>query len=180
MVYRTRVFLHVSDPYLKSLVPSVTSTLASTTARSTSTSYLSHFKKWKVWCSQFVEVNYFPADEIYVALYLVNLLQSGSSFSTIQSTFYAISFFHKLNIGANTCDSPFLRSVLSGCKRIDAAKPRTSKHRLPVLPEHLQSLVSRFAGPSASLSDIRDVTFCLLGFAEFMRFNELSSIMWSQ
>ena len=51
-------------------------------------------------------------------------------------------------------------------------------HRLPTLPEHLVSLTSHFAGPSASLSDIRNVTFCLIGFAGFLRFDENSNIKW--
>jgi len=49
---------------------------------------------------------------------------------------------------------------------------------LPILPEHLDRLVSRFAGSSASLSDIRDVTLCLVGFAGFLRFNEICNIKW--
>ena len=42
----------------------------------------------------------------------------------------------------------------------------------------LLALVSRCAGPSASLSDIRDVTLCLIGFAGFLRFNEICNIKW--
>ena len=46
------------------------------------------------------------------------------------------------------------------------------------MPEHLVALVNRFATPSASLGDIRDVCFCLLAFAGFLRFDELSSLRW--
>lgn len=49
---------------------------------------------------------------------------------------------------------------------------------MPILPEHLKSLVSSFAGPRASLSDLRDVTLCLVGFAGFFRFNELCHMKW--
>ena len=37
----------------------------------------------------------------------------------------------------------------------------------------------RFATPPASLGDIRDVCFCLLAFAGFLRFDELSRLRWS-
>ena len=57
----------------------------------------------------------------------------------------------------NPCVSGFLKAVLKGCKRRDIAKARVPKQKSPILPEHLLALVSRFAGPSASLSDIRDV-----------------------
>ena len=48
----------------------------------------------------------------------------------------------------------------------------------PILPEHLVTLVSKFAGDSASLSDIRDVTLCLLGFAGFFRYSDISNLKW--
>ena len=44
------------------------------------------------------------------------------------------------------------------------------------MPEHLVALINRFATPSASLGDIRDVCFCLLAFAGFLRFDELSRL----
>lgn len=47
------------------------------------------------------------------------------------------------------------------------------------MPEHLVALVNRFATPSASLEDIRDVCFCLLAFAGFLRIDELSRLRWS-
>ena len=81
------------SPELAHFVPCVTTALASSTTASTSRLYVSHFKKWKLWCAQFPEVNDFPAQDCYVALYLVNLLQSGITFSTINSAFYAINFF---------------------------------------------------------------------------------------
>ena len=52
------------------------------------------------------------------------------------------------------------------------------RKRLPICPSHLHALVSKFAGPDALLPDIRDVCFCLIGFAGFLRFNELCSIRW--
>ena len=52
-------------------------------------------------------------------------------------------------------------------------------NRVPILPEHLVASVNRFATPSASLGDIRDVCFCLLAFAGFLRFDELSRLRWS-
>ena len=51
------------------------------------------------------------------------------------------------------------------------------------MPEHLVALVNagvkRFARPSASLGDIRDVRFCLLAFVVILRYDELSRLRWS-
>ena len=160
-------------------MPGLVSALSQSVAPSTLKSYFSCFKKWKRWCSQFPEVKYFPASETYLGLYLVQLLQSGYSFTSIQSTLYAIGFFHKSCGLQNPCDSKFLKAVAQGCKRLDCKSNSVSRQKSPILPEHLSSLVSRFAGPRASLSDIRDVTLCLVGFAGFFRFNELCNIKWS-
>ena len=132
----------------------------------------------KLWCAQFPEVNDFPAQDCYVALYLVNLLQSGFTFSTINSSFYAINFFHTACGVMNPCVSGFVKAVLKGCKRLAIAKARVPKQESPILPEHQLALVSRFAGPSASLSDIHDITLCLIGFAGFLRFNEICNLKW--
>ena len=48
----------------------------------------------------------------------------------------------------------FVKAVLKGCKRLDIAKVRAPKQKSLIFPEHLLALVSRFAGPSASLPDI--------------------------
>ena len=46
----------------------------------------------------------------------------------------------------------------------------------PITVEHLQSLIERFGGKEVSLADIRALTFCLLHFARFLRFDELSCL----
>ena len=113
----------------------------------------------------------------YVALYLISLVQSGSSYSPIQQASYSRSFFHNASGVSNPCKSAFLLAILEGCKRV-ASKP-SKLNRLPILLEHLVALVIRFATPSASLGDISDVCFCLLAFAGLLRFDELSRIRWS-
>ena len=52
-------------------------------------------------------------------------------------------------------------------------------NRQPILPEHIVKLVARFGGSSASLADIRDVGFCLVAFAGFLRYDELSRLKWT-
>ena len=73
--------------------------------------------------------------------------------------------------------SGFVKVVLKDCKGLDIAKVRVPQQKSPILPD-LLALVSRFAGPSASLSDIRDVALCLIGFAGFLRFNEICNLKW--
>ena len=43
----------------------------------------------------------------------------------------------------------------------------------PVTPEVIQLLFAKYGSSSASLSDLRVLTLCVLGYAGFFRFNEL-------
>ena len=149
--------------------------LAASRAPSTVKGYHTHFRKWKAWAAKFPEVEYFPASDNHFALYLISLLQSGYSVSTIVSTFYSINFFHSSCAVRNPCNSGFVKAILEGCKRL-AANSVSSKKRLPICPEHLHALVLKFAGVDASLLDIHDVCICLVAFAGFLRFNELAYI----
>ena len=63
--------------------------------------------------------------------------------------------------------------MLAGAKRILAH--RTQKKE-PITPAILEQLVSKFASKEAPLSDIRIVTICLIGFAGFLRFNEIANL----
>ena len=83
----------VHHPALESLRTHIPAVLAHSKAPSTFKTYHGCFKRWKSWASGFPEVIYFPAQEEHVALYLFSLVQSGSSYSSIQQAFYSISFF---------------------------------------------------------------------------------------
>ena len=114
----TNKFRFLANPWLQSLAKQIPSVLAGSRAPSTTKGSLSYFQKWKAWASLFPECKYFPANETYVSLYLLNLMQSGYSFSSITSAFYAISFFHNSCDVPNPCDSKFLKRVLEACKRL--------------------------------------------------------------
>ena len=147
-------FANVLNPQIKSLEPGLSNVLANSVSLTTSKTYDSYYKKWKAWVTQFPATKLFPADELYVALYLVTLLQSGFSFTTINLAFYSINFFHRSCGIDKLSHCSFLKAVLMGCKRLDLLNNRASKRKAPILPEHLDALVSKFAGPEATLSVI--------------------------
>ena len=103
-----------SNQALKPLVKLIPNLLAVSRAPSTLKGYHAHFQKWKAWAARFSEVIFFPALELHVALYLISLIQSGYSFTTISLAYYSISFFHKSCAVPNPCDSSFLKAVLEG------------------------------------------------------------------
>ena len=73
----------------------------------------------------------------------------------------------------DTTSHPLVVQVLAGIKR-KLACPTTKKE--PITPEILLTLVSKFGQQDALLSDIRTLCACLLGFAGFFRFDELTKL----
>ena len=56
----------------KSLLSKV---LTESRENSTTKTYSSYFEKWKIWATQFAEVNILPADEFHIVLYMMLMLQ---------------------------------------------------------------------------------------------------------
>ena len=161
---------------MKSVPSHLPMLLATFRAPSIVKAYHSQFKKWKAWTDKFSEVNFFPANELHIALYLVSLIQSGVSHNVVQKIFYVIFFFYNCCANFNPCNRNFLKSLLVASNRI--APPRVTNRKRPILPHRLHLIAKKFASPGAALSDIRDVCFCLISFAGFLRFDETSNLKW--
>ena len=85
----------------------------------------------------------------------------------------ALSWAHQLACVKDPTQCLLVKQVLEGAKRILAH--RTQKKE-PITPAILEQLVSKFAGKEASLSDIRIIAICLIGFAGFLRFNQIANL----
>ena len=101
----------VHHPALESLRTHIPAVLAHSKAPSTFKTYHGCFKRWKSWASGFSEVTYFPAQEEHVALYLISLVQSGSSYPSIQQACYSLGFFHSACGVSNHYKSAFLLAI---------------------------------------------------------------------
>ena len=77
---------------------------------------------------------------------------------------YALSCVNQIATVEDSTTHPLVVQVLAGIKR-KLACATTKKE--PITPEILLTLVSKFGQQDASLSDIRTLTICLLGFAGF-------------
>ena len=141
--------------------------------QSTVKNYSYSFNRWKKWASSFPEISTFPADATYVALYLLSLGQSASTSSPINSAFYSISWAHKLAGVEDPTSQQLPKLVRESLLR---SLGHGDNKKWPVTTEMLQSLVSRFLTVNASLLDIRFLTFCLIAYAGFLRFDELINI----
>ena len=113
-----------------------------------------------------------PASPIHIALYLSNLLDSGSTYSTVSSAVYSIKWAHEMCGQIDPTNNSFVESLVESAKR--TAKPVVNK-KDPVTTDILIRLCSMFHF-STDLLVVRDLLMTLLGFSGFLRFNELSQL----
>ena len=88
-------------------------------------SYFYVFKRWE----QFISLHghcAIPAQPVQVALYLISLLNNGSSFHPICNAVYVIKWAHEINGLPDPTTNTFVSSVLEASKRI-AVKPNEKK-----------------------------------------------------
>jgi len=86
----------------------------------------------------------------------------------------ALKWFHSFSLsnGANPLDSPICHNLLEAARR---DKPVSVK-KVHVSAEIIKSIIDKFAGPSANFKDVRVACICLLEYAGFFRYDELSNI----
>ena len=163
----------ISDPELRELAEYLPLVALQSRAPSTAKKYAGAFCRWRTWAATKPQVNPFPAKPIHVGLYLSYLIQKANTSSPVEEVVNALSWAHNLACVEDPTGHPLVKQVLEGAKRILAHK--TDKKE-PITPEILKALVDKYATTHATLSDIRTLTICLLGFAGFFRYNELAKI----
>lgn len=163
-------FQQVEDGRLRALVQDLPAVLLKSKAVSTARKYEKGFNTWRKWASQFKEIVIFPASSVHVSLFFLSLIQESSSCSTIDEVHYGLKWVHDLAGLPDPCNSSLVLPLIESAKRLLSVPV---KKKEPVTPEAIQLLVSKYGSSSASLSDLRVLTLCLLGYAGFFRFNEL-------
>ena len=126
----------------------------------------------KRWAVGHQEVSPFPAKPTHVALYLSYLTQKAKTATPLEEAVSALLWAHCMATVENVTCHPLVVQVLAGAKKLLAHKAKKE----PLRPDHLAALVENFGTKDASLADIRALTFRLLGFAGFLRFDELSKL----
>ena len=100
------------------------------------------------------------------------MIQMGTSFPTLTQMCYGVRSAHKLTDYKDPLKAPLVRAIYDSAKRI-LSKPTTKKE--PITPFHLKKLARKFGHKSATLSDLRLLSICTLGFG-FLRYSELTNI----
>lgn len=108
-----------------------------------------------------------------VSLYLFDKVSSSASASSLASAVYGIRWAHHIAGLESPTDHLFVKQILEAGKRL-YGKPR--QPRKPISLDTLREIVLKFGTVRASLSDLRLCFIFLVGFAGFLRCDELIHI----
>lgn len=115
---------------------------------------------------------YLPCKGINVALFLVSLLNSNTSYSVMSSYVYSIKYFHELYCMPDPTCHQCVKNLLECCKRRNY-RPRAKKD--VVCATDIRELFVKYLG-NKDLMVLRDLTIIVLCFAAFLRYDEVSSL----
>ena len=160
---------------LRQLVAKLPAILSASREKSTITAYNYAFKRFKSWAKNFIELSYLPASSKSIALYVLALLQSGKSHSVIKQSLCSISWFHKMAGLEDQTKSNMVSVVAEGSKRLSSEPIKKIE---PMTPEILLSIRNYCQRPDGTFSilDQRNISFCIVAYAGFFRFAEVSKI----
>jgi integrase len=140
-------------------------------AKSTVEKYAGGFSRFVKWTEQYRELScILPCPEIYVGLYLQNLMESAQHFSVIESAYYSIKWAHSLAGVNNPCDSEVITYL------VDAASRKLNRPIKKKESVTLDKLFAKYNTVDRTLKDLWLLTPCSLAYAVFVRYNELCNI----
>ena len=155
------------------LYPKMCEMLIKSKSENTNKSYYHAFLRWEKYIKRNGHQS-LPAEPVHVALYLTHLLEQGCSYHVVNSAIYSIKWAHNINGLSDPTQSMFVTSLQEAARR--TAYTKTVKKE-PVTVQMLIDLCHKFNGNN-DLIVIRDLTMILLSFAGFLRFDEISSLMF--
>ena len=168
--------VQVEDPFLRRLASRLPAIALQSRQEGTVNNYLAAYIRWRDWASAFPEVRHLPADPLYVALYLLHISDSAKTHAPVSLAYYAISWAHRT---AGLLDPT--KDILP--KMIKESFTRQLGHgtnkKTPITASMLSDIVNKHVHSSSDVADLRLASMCLLAFAGFLRFDELSHIRYS-
>ena len=130
--------------------------------------YFSAFQKWNIFCKQ-QSYTPIPAEPIHIVLYLTKLLDAGSSAGVISTAIYSLKWAHSMNGLGDPTENGFIKNLNESAKRLRSTKVVKKD---AISTEMLIELCDLFKSNSDLLT-LRDLSMILIGFAGFLRFDEL-------
>ena len=87
-------------------------------SQKTSKSYFQGFRKWEEWANSnnLGRGDIFPAKTLYVAIYLVAIIQTANSPSPVIHAFYSLKWVHNIGDQISPTDSQLVKNILDAGK----------------------------------------------------------------
>lgn len=162
--------------HLRPNINEVLDVMMGSRAISTARSYLNEITKFYRWCTLKEIPLVIPFSSTVVAVYLMELFKDkGKSSSCIVRIHAALKWLHSFcpTVGLNPLDTGFCHNIVEAAKR---SKVAPIKKKTPMSSTIVKEIIEKYGGDDANLKDLRLATLVCLGFAGFLRFNELSNI----
>jgi integrase len=163
--------LEPESPSLNPLLLKLPSVLVHSRAESTTSAYFGVFSAWKRWATA-NHVVHLPAKPLTVSLYLLSKIQEGDSYAVCKAAFYGLKYFHTIQLQPDPTEDALVRNMLEAAKRLDT---HVAKKKEPLTIGILHEFHT-YCTTTASLSNMRLLCMCLLGFSGFLRFDELAHL----
>ena len=112
-----------------------------------------------------------PASVTTIAVYISYLVQREVYTSVLYSNYYGIKWEHDLNLSTSIFSEQYIKMILEGSVRI-LSKPVQKKE--PITSDILKTIL-RKQYPIDNLQKLRMCCLLLLGYAGFLRFNNIKS-----
>ena len=142
-------------------------------AHTTVRKYKSEWQRWKSWELVHFGAHKFPVSIELISIYLFDRASSTRSFNALSSAMYGIRWAHNIAGLQSPTDNIIVQQIVEATKRLYGKSPSPRK---PITVDTLSQIVSKYGGSRASLSDLRVCFIFLVGFAGFMRSDELIHI----
>ena len=103
-------------------------------------------------------------------------MQADANITKIKNIFYSVKFFHNTLHLSDPTQNVLATEMLEAGKRLCR---KTIKKKNPLKTEHIKAIYSKFtANGPMNLQDLRTFTMIVLGFCGFLRYAELSAILF--
>ena len=140
-------------------------------AHTTVSKYKSEWQHWKSWELVHFGAHKLPVSVELISIYLFDRASSTRSFNALSSAMYGIRWAHNIVGLQSPTDNIIVQQIVEATKRLYGKSPSPRK---PITVDTLSQIISKYGGSRASLSDLRVCFIFLVGFAGFMRSDELT------
>ena len=158
---------------IRKLAETLPNVIKAALAPKTSSKYERAWCRWKTFCYENPGINRRPADPFYIAVYFNYILTTKNSRGAIVDAYFGIRWGHHSSGFHSPTDHPFVKLAFEGSKRLASFKGTNMKD--PMTASMIRKLFHQYGNDKNMLKQ-RFLIICILGFAGFIRTDEMLSL----